>query len=182
MVLAIGTATGFGTAYLALASGWQPSALRIGPWEVVHGAGAGDPYARSITARTGDVPLGGGEGVLLVAREDSAGRPLAGACTYRMVATIPAARAWTLTLTDRDGRLVDNPSARHVLTSGALLRPLTGPANVGVAAEPLPGNWLPAPAEGGFQLVLRLYETPASNSLAALEADALPAIERQRCR
>ena len=60
-------------------------AVTIGPWRVFAKAGSleADPYTRAALARSGEIPLALGEGLKLVARVDSAGRPLDRRCRYR---------------------------------------------------------------------------------------------------
>ncbi len=182
-VLAIGAVTGLGATYWSVSSGWQPGVVQVGPWAAPGTRlGGADPYALALVARTGDVPLGAGEGILFVAVADSSGRPLSGACTYAVTGSIPAGRAWTLTLSDREHRLVPNPSNRHAVTSANVLRPVSGPATIAVASDPQPGNWLPAPADAPFELALRIYDTPIANAVSSLRPDALPAIRRLACR
>ncbi len=182
-VLLIGAVVGLGSTYWAVSTGWQPGLVQIGPWAASGTRlGGADPYALALVARTGDVPLGAGEGVLFIAETDQSGRPLSGACTYAVTGQIPAGRAWTLTLSGRDHRLVDNPSKRHAITSAGALRPVAGPPVIAIASEPQPGNWLPAPSGQPFELALRIYDSPVANAIGSLRPDALPAIQRLACR
>ena len=72
-----------------------------------------DPYARAAMARTGAVPIGAGDGVAFFAVADEAGRAFDGRCDTVILGTTPAARFWTLTLYDPQGRLVANSAARN---------------------------------------------------------------------
>src|SRR5260370_4937861 len=67
-----------------------------------------DPYARAMVARTGELPVGSGDGVAFYASTDDAGQPLDGRCDVLLSGTTPQARFWTLTLYDPEGRLVAN--------------------------------------------------------------------------
>lgn len=184
--LALGGALGLGLTWWATGSDFQLGSLRLGPWTawpLTDPLGA-DRYSRARIARSGDLPLGPGEGLAFTARVDSAGRALDGACRYQLPAVLPQARWWTLTLYDDSDRLARNPSRRAGFTSSAVLRGEEGKATVTVAPDAQPGNWLPS-APGSFSLVLRLYDSPASTGLAtdfgAGRSLAVPAIERLDC-
>ena len=71
-----------------------------------------DPYTRAVNARTGGIPLGVGEGLVLRAAADDAGRALDARCAYRIGTTAPQARYWTLALYDETGRPVETPLGR----------------------------------------------------------------------
>ncbi|MDJ1159042.1 DUF1214 domain-containing protein [Chelatococcus sp. SYSU_G07232] len=181
--LTVATLSGLGSAYLAVRDVPPFGAAVSGPWTAWPRLGARDidPYARAVLARTADLPLGPGEGLTFSARTDDAGRPLEAGCAYRLAGPVPAARAWTLTLYDEAGRLVDNPARRHGFTSAEVLRDGAGTATLVLSRSVQSGNWLPLPQQGRFTLVLRLYDTPASASAAALDARAMPSIERTAC-
>ncbi len=185
--LALGGVLGLGLTWWATGSDFQLGALRFGPWTawpLADPLGA-DRYTRARIARSGDLPLGPGEGVAFTARVDSAGRPLEGSCRYRLSAMLPQARWWTLTLYDSADRLTRNPSQRAGFTSSAVLRGEEGKATVTVAPDAQPGNWLPS-SPGPMSLILRLYDSPASTGLAtefgAGRTIAVPEIERLDCK
>lgn len=183
-MLAIGAASAFMSVYLAVARDWQPSAVRVGPWAIQPRTGIrdADPYARAAIARSGLVPLGTGEGALFIAREDSGGHPLSGACDYVMAGPVPAGRAWTLAAIDMHGKVPANPSDRKALTSSEVLRDTGGRFTVALSADPVAGNWLPLPREGRFSLWLRFYDAPIAATAGTLKPTDLPAIERVACR
>ena len=83
-------------------------AITLGPWQAWPNAGTEDvdPYSRARLARTGEIPLGSGEGLTLLAQTDDAGRALTARCDYRIVGQTPPARLWTLTLENAQGRVV----------------------------------------------------------------------------
>jgi hypothetical protein len=182
--LAIATISGFGSAYISLSGTPPVGAVRIGAWTAWPRMGSReiDPYARAIVARSGELPLGLGEGLTLLARVDSAGAPLDSRCQYRLAGTMPAARAWTLTLFDDRGRRIDDPQATTGFTSANVLRASDGTTTIEIARDATPGNWLRLPETGRFMLALRLYETPVSSSSAALSRGSMPSIERLSCQ
>ena len=155
-----------------------------GAWDFVPRAGAPDidPYRRARVFVEGELPLASGEGFSLRAHRDSAGTPLTGACNYRLSGTMPVARYWTLSLTTPDGLPITHPTGRSGFTSAEIVRAQDGSGAIMIGAEPLAGNWLPAPLARDFVLVLRLYETPLSATATVLEARGVPVIETVKCR
>ncbi|MFO1149297.1 MAG: DUF1214 domain-containing protein [Alsobacter sp.] len=182
-VFAIALVTGLGGTWFATSAGAGFETLKVGPW-VSHprnGAIDADPYARAVLARTGEIPLGLGEGLAFTAGRDSAGQPLVGSCSYRIVGRVPPTRYWSLTLHGVDGTLSPNPAGRFGFTSGEVVRDAKGTVAIEVSREARPGNWLPAGSDRRFQLTLRLYDTPVSGTATALEPTALPRIDRVGC-
>jgi len=177
-----GAAIGIYSAKLALDRNISGDLVRAGPWEmrVSESLGSADPYARAERARSGAIPLGAGEGFMLAARRDSAGQRLDGHCIYRVAGATPAARFWTLTLFGEKGRPVPNEAHRQAFSSTELTRDDTGGYAISIAADVRPGDWLPAPASGGFLLLLRLYDTPIGAG-ASVTSEQVPAISRLAC-
>ena len=157
--------------------------VRVGAWTVWPRSGSreADPYTRAVNARTGNIPLGIGEGLLLRAHADEAGRALDSRCAYRIGTTTPQARFWTLTLYDAAGKPADTPLGRSGFSSAELLREQDGAFAITLSREAASGNWLMMPEGGEVSLVLRLYDSPASVGTAALDARTLPRIERLEC-
>lgn len=183
-VVAIGATLGLGSTYLVVREGWRPGRVEAGPWHIWPREGAldADPYARSRIARLGDLPLGLGEGLTFHATADDEGRPLNGLCRYRIEGTLPVARAWTLTLTLPDGHLHPNPAERYGVASGEALRDVQGRVSIAIGADAMPGDWVPAPRQGGFAVTLRLFDTPVAAVSGSLSAASLPGIRREACR
>jgi hypothetical protein len=182
-VMAIGVVTGLGGTWFATSTGAGFNALRAGPWVSYprNGAIDADPYARAVVARSGEIPLGLGEGLAFTAGRDSTGQPLVGSCSYRVVGRLPPTRYWTVTVHGADGSLIHNEAGRFGFTSGELVRRADGLVTIAVSRDVRPGNWLPTGTDRRFQLVLRLYDTPVSGTANALDAASLPRIERERC-
>jgi hypothetical protein len=182
LTLALGAAIGLGVTYAALRRGHGFGLIHAGPWTGAPRAGAidADPYARAVTAQTGEVPLGAAEGLMFVARTDDAGAPLDGRCSYRVAGPIPTSRYWTLTTDTPAGFLIDNPAHRYGFTSQEIVRDSNGGFAIIVSPSASPGNWLPIGAAGRFVLVLRLYDTPLGTA-STLDAKAMPSIAREAC-
>jgi len=180
--LTIGALIGLCLTWWTLDGGPGFSAISVGPWSAWPEAGTqeADRYARASLARSGDLPLGAGEGLAFQASRDSAGDTLDGRCRYRLEPITPSGRWWTLTLYDEAGGLVANPADRYGFTSAEVMRAGDGSASVVIGKTALPGNWLPS-GEGRFTLSLRLYDTPISAGLAPSEGIVLPTITREAC-
>ena len=174
---------GLGATYLSVAH-WQGfGRVKAGPWSVAVRAGAPDaePYTRAIIARSGEIPLSPGEGIVLASRSDSKGVPLNGGCLYRVTGTFPPARIWTLTAYTPEGQLIANPAERFGFSSAEVVRDASGAVDIMLGAQVQPGNWLPVAEQRPFALVLRLYDTPISASAARLEAKTVPEILKTSC-
>ena len=173
---------GVATAWYAVEQGYQFGGVTVGAWKSRPQAGSptADPYSLAMLARTGEVPLGAGEGLAFTAETDSAGEPLSGQCTYRIVGQTPAARLWTLTAYDLSGRLMINTARRLGFHSREIVRRGDGSFDVAVSPEVASGNWLPVSAAGRFKLVLRLYDTPLTTGGRIADL-TMPEIRRERC-
>src|ERR1700733_1469409 len=106
--LILAAAIGLGATWLTITRGVAFGSMTIGAWTAWPKSGSVDidPYARAIIARTGELPLGTGDGVAFYARTDDAGHNFDGRCTFTVRGTTPAARYWTLTLNNSKRRLV----------------------------------------------------------------------------
>ena len=183
IAVVIAAALGLATAWYAVDRGPLFGGMAIGPWQAWPSAGSpnADPYAIARLARTGEMPLGAGEGLALTARSDSAGDPLNGSCTYRLDGQTPAARLWTLTAYDGNGRLMANAARRSGFHSREILRRPDGSFVVTVSPDVQPGNWLPVAAGVPFVLAFHLYDTPLTTG-GEVSDRMMPSIEREACR
>jgi hypothetical protein len=136
---------------------------------------------RAIVAKQGDLPLGLGEGLALLATEDSAGRPLEARCRYRLGDVTPPARAWTLALYDEDGRPLPSPWGWSGLTSSEVLRDREGRFAVTLSGRRAPATGCACRTGGRVSLTLRLYDTPVAAGSSALDPNVFPSIERSDC-
>jgi len=180
--LTIGAVCGLGLTWFGLGGGPMLGAMRIGPWTAWPEAGTqdADRYVRASLARSGDLPLGAGEGLAFTAEADSFGDALDGRCRYRVDPVVPPARWWTLTLYDENGQLVANPASRFGFTSAEVLRRGDGTTVISIAPEVRPGNWLPSP-KAPFSLVLRLYDTPIAAGFGRESEVSMPQVIREAC-
>jgi len=182
--LAVAAVVGLGTTWLTLSRGTAFGAVAIGAWTAWPKTGTRDvdPYARATMARSGELPLGSGDGVAFYAHTDDLGRPLDGRCDVQVSGTTPQARFWTLTLYDPQGRLVGNLLDRQGFTSQEIVRNSDGSFDIVVAPRARPGNWLPTNAVDGYILVLRFYDTPVGVATRAAREVPMPAVRVQSCR
>src|SRR5437868_13371430 len=87
--LAVAALFGLGLTQYALTRGTAFGAITIGAWTAWPKTGTADidPYARAGVARSGELPIGSGDGVAFYAAADDKGRPLDGRCVVTMSGT-----------------------------------------------------------------------------------------------
>jgi len=183
LAIMIAAITGVGTAWYAIERGQLFGAVAVGNWTAWPGTGSvdADPYSMAMLARTGEVPLGAGEGLAFTATLDHQGELLTHACVYAVSGEAPAARLWTLTAYDDQGYLMANAARRTGFHSREVLRNEQGRFRITVSAEVAPGNWLPIGAAENFGLVFRLYDTPLTTGSQITDL-VMPEIRRVGCR
>ena len=183
LTLLLAAAIGLGATWLTLTRGVAFGSMTIGAWTAWPKTGSVniDPYARATISRTGALPIGVGDGVAFFARTDDAGNVLDGRCTFTVNGMTPAARYWTVTLYDAQGRLVANTIDRHGFTSAEIVRDAGGDFAIAVAPRARPGNWLPSGGVEQFVLVWRLYDTPIGVASLTTKEGPMPAIARRSC-
>jgi hypothetical protein len=169
---------GLGTTWLALSHNTAFGAVSIGAWTAWPKSGTRevDPYSRAAIARSGELPVGSGDGVAFVARTDDSGRTLDGRCDVRITGTTPQARFWTLTLYDPQGRLIGNTIDRQSFTSQEIVRGSDGSFELTVAPRTRAGNWLPTNGVEAYVLVLRLYDSPVGVATRAAREAPMPSV------
>jgi hypothetical protein len=181
--LMVAAAIGLGATWLTLTRGVAFGSLTIGAWTAWPKSGSVDidPYARATIARTGELPIGAGDGVAFYAHTDDSGNPFDGRCTYVVSGMTPAARYWTLTLYDPQGRPVANTVDRHGFTSAEIVREADGHFVINVGPRARPGNWLPSGGGERFVMVWRLYDTPIGVASLTTKEGPMPAVVRKSC-
>jgi hypothetical protein len=181
---AVAAAIGLGTTWIALTRGTAYGGVTIGAWTAwpKNGTAGIDPYARAMVARTGELPVGSGDGVAFYARADDAGDSFDGRCDVLVSGITPQARFWTLTLYDPEGRLVANSVRRQGFTSQEIVRKADGSFDVIVGPRVRPGNWLPTGGVEKYQLVLRLYDTPIGMATRTGSEAPMPSIRKGACQ
>jgi hypothetical protein len=182
VALVIAVAVGVSSAWFAVERGRLFGAISVGGWTAwpQEGSSDADPYSLAMLARTGEVPLGAGEGLSFMADRDSGGEPLVGRCVYEVVGQTPLARMWTLTAYDSGGRLMVNVARRAGFHSREVVRQPGGDFIITAASSVSPGNWLPIAPVDRFGLVLRLYDTPLTTGSQIADL-VMPTIRLVRC-
>jgi hypothetical protein len=183
LAFTIAAALGLGTTWLAATRGLAFGAVSIGAWTAWPRTGTSevDPYARATIARTGQLPVGSGDGVAFYAHDDDGGQPLDGRCDTVISGTTPQARFWTITIYDAEGRLIPNAINRHGFTSQELVRNPDGSFEITVAPRVRTGNWLPTGGIDRYLVIMRLYDTPVGVSTRASREVPMPEIARRTC-
>jgi hypothetical protein len=181
--LIVAAVVGLGTTWLALRESVAFGALQIGAWTSWprNGTKDIDPYARAAIARSGELPVGSGDGVSFRARTDDTGRPLDGRCDVVLSGVTPQARFWTVTLYDPAGHLIANSIDRHDFTSQEIVRRADGSFEIAVAPNARAGNWLPTGGATSYVLALRLYDTPVGVATRAARDAPMPSLITRSC-
>ena len=181
--LIVAAVVGLGATWIALTRGTAYGGVNIGSWTAwpKNGTTGIDPYARAMMARTGELPVGSGDGVAFYANADDSAQPLDGRCDVLLSGITPQARFWTVTLYDPDGRLVANSAQRQGFTSQEIIRKADGSFEIMVGPRARPGNWLPTGGVERYVLVLRLYDTPVGMATRSGREAPMPTISRGAC-
>jgi len=181
--LIVAAVVGLGATWIALTRGTAYGGVNIGAWTAwpKNGTPGIDPYARAMMARTGELPVGSGDGVAFYANADDSAQPLDGRCDVLLSGITPQARFWTVTLYDPDGRLVANSVQRQGFTSQEIIRKADGSFEIMVGPRARPGNWLPTGGVERYLLVLRLYDTPVGMATRSGREAPMPTISRGAC-
>src|ERR1700749_1510515 len=96
---------GLGATWMTATRGTDLGALTIGAWTARPKTGTADvdPYSRASIARSGELPVGPGDGVAFLATRDDRKRLLDGRCDVVVSGITPPALFWTRTLFDNRG-------------------------------------------------------------------------------
>jgi len=183
LALAIAAGVGLGLTWTTATRGVELGTLTIGSWTARPRSGSNeiDPYARASIARSGELPIGTGDGITFTANSDDNKKLLDGRCDVVISGVTPPARFWTLTLYDTKGRLVANTLERYGFTSQEVVRSADGAFEIRIAARSRAGNWLPTSAIDRYVLALRLYDTPVGVATRSQKDAPMPAIATTSC-
>lgn len=180
---AVAAIVGLGATWLTLSRGAAFGAVYIGSWTAWPKTGTPgiDPYARAAIARSGELPIGVGDGVAFYAHADDRNQPFDGRCDLDLTGITPTARFWTLTLYDLEGKLVANSVNRHGFTSQEIIRNSDGSFTIRIGPRARSGNWLPTGGVEHYILVLRLYDSPVGVATRAGREAPMPSIAAREC-
>jgi hypothetical protein len=179
----VALALGLWSAFHAVDRGIGFEAIKRGSWVAWAQAGLpdADPYTQATFARSGELPLVGGQSITFSAVTDDDGGALKRNCTYRISGKAPPAQWWTLVAYDEKTRLtIENPSQRPGFSSSEVVYRPDGAFEIALSSEPQPGNWIPTPGEGELRLFLRFYDTPVALG-DDFEGAELPRVVRGQC-
>ena len=111
LALVIAAFIGLGATWVTATRGTDLATLTIGAWTArpKNGTADVDPYSRATIARSGELPLGAGDGVAFLATTDDRKRPLDGRCDVVVSGVTPA------------GAVLDTDAVRPEGTSGGEL-------------------------------------------------------------
>jgi hypothetical protein len=181
--LLVATGVGLGLTWMTATRGTDLGTLTIGAWTARPRTGTPeiDPYSRATIARSGELPVGTGDGVAFTATTDDNRKPLDGRCDIVVSGVTPPARFWTLTLYDTKGKLVPNALQRYGFTSQEIVRSVDGVFELRIASRSRAGNWLPTGAIERYVLMLRLYDTPVGVATRTQRDAPMPAIATAGC-
>ena len=183
VTLMIATIVGLGTTWMTATRGVNVGTIKIGAWTARPRTGTSDidHYSRASVARSGELPVGTGDGVMFTATTDDTGRQLDGRCDVVVKGVTPAARFWTLTFYDPKGRLVANSLQRHGFTSQEIVRGSDGSFEIRITSRSRAGNWLPTGGLDRYMLALRLYDTPVGVGTRTQKDAPMPSIMTVGC-
>ena len=184
LALTLATGLGLGATWMTATRGIDIGTVKIGAWTARPQSGSTsiDPYSRAAVTRSGELPLGIGDGVAFRADTDDTSRPLDGRCDVTISGITPSARFWTLTLHDAKGHLVANGLQRYGFTSQEVVRKADGHFEVTVAPRARAGNWLPTGGIESYILALRFYDTPVGGVSTRNQRDIpMPSIKMADC-
>lgn len=183
VTLMIATIVGLGTTWMTATRGVNVGTIKIGAWTARPRTGTSDIdlYSRASVARSGELPVGTGDGVMFTATTDDTGRVLDGRCDVVVKGVTPAARFWTLTFYDPKGRLVANSLQRYGFTSQEIVRGSDGGFEVRITSRSRAGNWLPTGGLDRYMLALRLYDTPVGVGTRTQKDAPMPSIVTVGC-
>ena len=183
LALVLATAVGLGSTWITATRGTDLGTLTIGAWTARPKIGTAEinPYSRASIARSGELPVGTGDGIAFTANADDNKKPLDGRCDIVVSGVTPAARFWTLTLYDTKGHLIANALQRYGFTSEEVVRNVDGSFAIHLAARARAGNWLPTGGVNRYQLMLRLYDTPVGVATRTQRDAPMPSIMTAGC-
>jgi hypothetical protein len=179
----IATVVGLGATWVTSTRGVNVGTINIGAWTARPKVGTSDidPYSRASIARSGELPVGAGDGITFSTTKDDAQRRLDGRCDVVVKGVTPPARFWTLTLYDMKGQLVANALQRYGFTSQEIVRESNGSFEIKISSRSRAGNWLPTAGVDHYFLVLRLYDTPVGVGTRTQKDAPMPSVTTVGC-
>lgn len=180
LVMLVGVLLGLASAWWAVGNVRFEEGQSIGQWSLLDDGAKANPYEAVRAVRRGGGGLGPSEGVELITEVAADGKPLDAACAYLVEGPMPQGVLWTLTVSDRDGHLPDNPAHRFGFTS---LDAMTfGPSRevrISIGRDVRPGDFVATTGLSTLRLILRLYSPTLATR--APSRDQLPSVTSLGC-
>ena len=172
--------------FLGLASAWWAvghlrfgEGRSIGQWSMQIDSAKANPYEAVRAVRRGG-GLGPSEGIELVTEVTTDNRLLDAACAYLITGSMPQGVLWTLTVSDRDGRLPQNPAHRFGFTAlDAVTFGAARQIRISVGRDVRPGDFVPTTGLSSLRLTLRLYSPTLASRAPSIEQ--LPTVTQLGC-
>jgi len=154
----VGIAIGVASAYLILELGVGVERVKNGIWKtsLVMSSERGNPYTRAWVAKNFLYALNSSEAIYFETDVDDEGRKLDRGYSYKVVGKDLPARWWSITVYGEDNFLIPNEYDKYSVTSANVVR-RNGSWTVYISKDPREENWIPLRGEGGFIIVIRLY-------------------------
>jgi hypothetical protein len=179
----LATVVGLGATWMTATRGTDLGTLTIGAWTARPKTGTADidPYSRASIARSGELPVGTGDGVAFSATTDDKQ-----AAARRALRRGRQRRHAGGAVLDADavrpkGHLVANSLQRYGFTSQEIIRGSDGAFEIRVASRSRAGNWLPTGGIERYALMLRLYDTPVGVATRTQRDAPMPSIATVGC-
>jgi hypothetical protein len=154
--IAIALVGGIGSAWVMIHSGSRLTTTTQGVWLSWPTAGRPDtdPYTRAHNVRLGLLPYNPSLALTYHARNDDEGGRIHSSCDYRVTMDGLDAAWWSLAVFDDAGKVIRNPAQRYAYNAATIVREIDGKADVVLARDARPGNWLPTAGAGNITLAL----------------------------
>ena len=180
LVMLTGVLLGLFSAWWAVGNLRFEGTRTIGQWSMQNDGAKANPYEAARAASRGGGGLGPSEGIELITEVSSDNKPLDAACSYQVAGPMPQGLLWTLTVSDRDGRLPDNPARRFGFTSfDSMTFGPTRQIRISIGRDVQPGDFVATTGLSNLRLTLRLYSPTLATRAPGPEQ--LPAVTSLGC-
>ncbi len=158
--ISIALVGGIGSAWVMIHSGSRLTTTTQGVWVSWPTAGRPDtdPYTRAHSVRLGLLPFNASLALTYHARTDEEAGRIHSSCDYRVTLDGLDAAWWSLAVFDDAGNVIRNPAQRYAFNVATIARDTDGKAEVILARDARPGNWLPTAGAGNITLALMVQD------------------------
>lgn len=158
--IAVALIGGIGSAWVMIHSGSRLTTATQGVWVSWPASGRpdADPYTRAHTVRLGLLPFNPTLALTFHARTDEDGGRIHSSCDYQVTLDGLDAAWWSLAVFDDSGNVIRNQAQRYAFNTTSIVREIDGRAEVVLARDARPGNWLPTAGAGNITLALMVQD------------------------